>query len=136
MKKMNPALVRGVSAATLAAFLWAGVPAPARAALIGTDVAVGEALYAGSRSAHLAKVEAALARADVQGQLQKLGVAPADARLRVAALTDAELAQLAGHIDALPAGGDGGLLAVIGVLFVVLLILDYLDVVNVFHHRR
>ena len=32
--------------------------------------------------------------------------------------------------------GDGGLFALLGVVFLVLLVLDYLDVVNVFHHRR
>jgi uncharacterized membrane protein (Fun14 family) len=37
-------------------------------------------------------------------------------------------------MDKLPAGGDFGFLAVIGVVFLVLLLLDYLGVTHVFTH--
>lgn len=66
--------------------------------------------------------------------LEKLGVTRADAEARVAALTDAEAATMAGQIDSLPAGGD-----VIGVLltiFVVLLITDILGFTKVFPFTR
>jgi hypothetical protein len=48
----------------------------------------------------------------------------------VAQLSDAELAYLNGEIDQLPAGGN--VVAVIGVVFIVLLILDLVGVTNVF----
>jgi len=47
-----------------------------------------------------------------------------------AALPDADLARLAHGVDRLPAGGDDSLLAVIGIVFLVLLLLDYLDVIH------
>ena len=50
---------------------------------------------------------------------------------RVAALSTEELRQLKLQIDELPAGG---LLAVIGVVFVVLLILELVGVTNIFNN--
>ena len=84
------------------------------------------------RDAQLARVTAALARADVQQQLQLRGVEATDAAERVAALSDAELSTLASRIDQQPAGG---ILALIGAVFVVLIILDYVGVTKVFHRR-
>ena len=75
-----------------------------------------------------------LERSDVRDQLASLGVNPADAKARVAALTDEETSQLAARIDSLPAGGDG-IGAVVGALvliFLVLLLTDILGVTHVF----
>jgi hypothetical protein len=47
-----------------------------------------------------------LGRADVASQLQSLGVDPATARDRVAAMTDQEVQSLAGKIQSMPAGAD------------------------------
>src|SRR5262245_43238557 len=80
------------------------------------------------------RIVGALERADVQAQLQSMGVKPADVRARVEALSDAEAAQLAQQIEQLPAGGDG-LGAVVGALvliFLVLLITDILGLTKVF----
>ena len=74
-----------------------GMPLPASAEIVTTDQ-----LYA---SAERDRVRSFLDRADVQAQLQSLGVDPAAARARVDALTDDEAAQIAGHIDQLAAGG-------------------------------
>jgi hypothetical protein len=67
-----------------------------------------------------------------------LGVDPAEARARVAALTDDELAQVAGRLDALPAGGDGlGVVLGVGlVVFLVLLVTDILGYTRVFPFVR
>ena len=59
-----------------------------------------------------------------------LGVAPEQVEARVAALTDAELRTLAGQMADLPAGGDA--LAVIGIVFLVLLILEAVGVIDIF----
>jgi hypothetical protein len=75
-------------------------------------------------------VEGFLAREDVQAQLVTLGVDSDDARLRIAALTDQELRQLQQHINDLPAGSNA--LAVLGAVFLVLLVLELVGVTNVF----
>ena len=53
------------------------------------------------------RISAFLEREDVQKKLVELGVDPAEADSRVAALTDREVAQIAGKLDQLPAGADG-----------------------------
>ena len=102
--------------------LWGGVATTAGAAVIST----GDVVSAQDRQLHLNQ----LARADLQDVMVSLGVDPADARLRVNALSNAELATLSARIDELPAGGN--ILALIGAVFVVLLILDLTGVTNVF----
>jgi uncharacterized pyridoxal phosphate-containing UPF0001 family protein len=87
-------------------------------------------LTAVDRQRALAQVDAVLARGEVQRQLEQLGVDPAETKARVEALTDAELQQLAQDLQNLPAGG---LLAVIGVVFIVLLILELVGVTNIFN---
>ena len=99
---------------------------PAHATIVGTDAAIAMS----ERAEALATINAALAREDVQSQLEALGVDPADALARVNALTDAELASLATQLDELPAGGD--VLGVLGVILVVLIVLELLGVTNVF----
>lgn len=100
------------------------IVAPARAALVGT-----EQLLAQPEDAR-ARVDAFLARDEVRHRLEAWGVAPAEAQQRVAALSEAEVARLAQRIDAVPAGG--GVLEVVGIVFVVLLILELVGVTNIF----
>jgi hypothetical protein len=56
------------------------------------------------------------------------------AKARIAALTDAEAAQLAAQIDSLPAGGDplGALISAVLIVFLVLLLTDILGFTKVF----
>jgi len=100
---------------------------PAAAALISTE----SALTLEQRQSRLAPLQQALARADVQAKLIEKGVDPQAAVARIANLSDAEIASIQQQIDQLPAGGDG-LFAVLGIVFVVLLILDFVGVTNVF----
>ena len=131
----KPTLIRTVAAVTTVAFLSASLPMNAYAGMIGTDAAIAQDSV-DVRAEQLGKVEAMLARDDVQQRLVSLGVDPADALQRARALSSADLAKLSAKSDQLHAGGDGGLFAVLGVVFLVLLLLDYLDVIHVFHHRR
>lgn len=117
---------RSVVALTLVAFMAAVSPVPASAAMIDTNAAVA----ATTRAANLARVDSVLARADVQQRLTDLGVEPQAAHDRAAALTDAELANFATQLEHAPAGGD--ILAVIGVVFVVLMILEFTGVIDIF----
>jgi len=115
----------GVSA-LLVPFLAMAQPLPAHAGMVTTEAV----LSAGQRSVNAAKVSEALEREGVRERMIALGVDPAEARARVAALGDAELARLAAGIDSLPAGG--GVIEVVGIVFIVLLILELLGVTNVF----
>jgi hypothetical protein len=108
------------------ALLNLGSPLVAEAGLIGTL----QAVEAGTRSADLATVNAALSREQVREQFVALGVDPAKVESRVAALTDDELRLLAGKVAEAPAGGNA--LAVIGVVFIVLLILEAVGVIDIF----
>ncbi len=103
-----------------------GSPMMASAAMIGTL----QAVESGSRAQDLATVNASLAREDVRQQFVALGVEPAQVEARIAALTDAELSKLAVQMSDMPAGGDA--LAVIGIVFIVLLILELTGVIDIF----
>ena len=111
-------------AGTLAASM---IVNPATASVISTQ----QALSADMRASTEADVRASLARDDVRQAMQQLGVDPADADTRIASLSDAELMRMQGELDRMPAGG--GALAVIGVVFVVLLILELVGVTNIFN---
>lgn len=76
-------------------------------------------------------IETLLTREDVRKQLVSLGVAPDDARERVAALTEEELAELQKRMNELPVGSS--LLAVLGAVLVVLIVLELIGVTNVFN---
>jgi len=88
-------------------------------------------LPTGAANPERARVLTVLERSDVQAQLQANGVNPADVKARVAAMTDDEVAQLAGQIDSLPAGGTD-VLGVILIVFLVLLITDILGFTKIF----
>lgn len=85
-----------------------------------------------------ARVRAFFDRDDVQTQLQARGVSSEAAKARVDALTDNEVASIAGHIDNLPAGGDvlGGLIGAMVFIFIVLLITDILGFTKVFSFTK
>lgn len=79
-------------------------------------------------------LEQTLQRADVVAALEARGVSVQAARERVAALTDAEAAQVAAQIDAAPAGGDA--IGVIIFIFVLLLLTDILGFTKIFPFTR
>jgi hypothetical protein len=87
-------------------------------------------LEAIDREATIARIDSVLARDEVRAALEQRGVDPAQARERVAALNDQELQALATNLDNLPAGGS--LLAVVGIVFLVLLILELVGVIDIF----
>ncbi|MGI9486030.1 MAG: PA2779 family protein [Geminicoccaceae bacterium] len=72
-------------------------------------------------------------RDDVRTEMIALGIAPAEAEARIAALTDREVADIAGKLDQLPAGeGVGSILIIIFIVFGVAVLLDALGMVNIF----
>ena len=120
-------LRRFVASLVVVSIAGLGLPPPSHAALLSTDAALA--------SAERERVASMFDRADVQAQLQSYGVSAAQAKARVAALSDAEAAQLAAQIDALPVGGDGIIGALIFV-FVILLITDILGLTKIFPFTR
>lgn len=103
-----------------------GLQVPAAAGIVGT----ADAIAAVPEQGDLAVVRGALARAEVQEYLVTLGVDPAEVDGRLAALSATELATLAGNIEQTPAGGS--VLAVVGVVFLVLLVLEYTGTIDIF----
>ena len=74
------------------------------AGMIGTDQVVAATQTQGSRD----RLRDLVSRGDVRAQLQSFGISASAAQERVNAMTDAEVATLAGQIDSLPAGGSSG----------------------------
>jgi hypothetical protein len=73
----------------------------AQAGMIGTEQVV-----AAASQADRGMVLEFLGRAEVVNQLQSMGIDPATAKDRVAAMTDHEVQQAANRIQTAPAGGD------------------------------
>ena len=108
---MSISFVRLVSRLLIVCLI--GLPFQVQAGLIGTDDVVSAAQAAAARTA----VTNVMSRTEVASQLQSYGLSPADAKARVAALSDAEVVKLAGQIDSLPAGATSwGWVIVIGLL--------------------
>ncbi len=106
----------------------------ANAGLIPTERVVESEAAAGDR----ARIFDFLAREDVRAQMIELGVDPAVAVARVAGLSDAEIRDIAGRMDQLPAGQGffGAVLGTALVIFLVLLVTDILGLTDVFPFVR
>jgi hypothetical protein len=94
--------------------------------LVGTERLIDSS----ARVARLVKIERTLAQAAVRDRFLQMGVSSDLVQARVAALTDQELQLLETQLSELPAGGS--VLAVIGIVFVVLIILEVVGVTNIF----
>ena len=99
----------------------AGLGLPVHAGMLPTDAVNLE-------RSHILNI---LDREEVLAGLKASGVSAADVKARVAAMTDDEVAQLAGQIDRLPAGGTD-ILTFILVVFIILLITDIMGVTHIF----
>lgn len=121
MRPIAAALVVSMSALSL----------PVQAAPVSTEEVIAEQTVQGDR----AEVQAFLAREDVARQLASMGVNPAEAQARVAALSDDEARDLAGKVKDMPAAG-ADVLGVLVFIFIVLLITDILGFTKVFPFTR
>lgn len=123
---MRNSLQRGCVVAISLSLLNLGSPVVATAGIIDTQ----SVIEAGQRDADLVTIRSGLDRSDVRQQFTALGVDPAVVDIRLAALTDTEIAALADRMEQMPAGGD--VLAVIGIVFIVLVILELVGVIDIF----
>ena len=106
----------------------------AQAGMVTTDQVLDAASLVEARE----NVEAFFARDDVRQQMEALGVDPDEAVSRAATMTDAEVMQIAGQLEQLPAGQDA-LSAILGaalIIFLILLITDVLGLTNIFPFVR
>ena len=115
----------------ITALVFFGFTQTVQAAIISTAQVVASTAAQQNR----AKIAATFDRADVQAELQKMGITPEEAKARVAALTDAETASIAHRVDAIPAGGDGIVGGLI-FIFVLLLVTDIIGLTKVFPFTR
>jgi len=122
LQKARGALMRLISVSIVCM----GFAQVAPAGMIGTAYMLDDE----SRAASLSRIEVLLARADVARQLEAFGVDQAVVVERLNGLSNAELLELEGRLDSQVAGGD--ILALIGAVFVVLLILELVGVTNIF----
>ena len=131
-------LRRGVALVVAVAMFVVSMPLPrVQAALVSTE----QLLAAGDGAAERARVLAFLGRADVRQQIVALGVDPNEAAARVQALSDAQVREIAGQLDQLPAGQSaiGIIVGAILLVFLILLLTDLLGLTNVFpfvNHKK
>mgnify|MGYP003660543935 CR=1 FL=1 len=125
---------RSVTAVLVGAIVFASVPLqPVYAALVGTDRVIQQ-----TEGSARDRVTAFMTRTDVTAQLEALGIAPAEAQARVAALSDVEIDRIAGKIDTMPAG-EGAIGAIVGAFVlvgIILLITDLLGLTAVYGFTR
>ena len=126
---MNP-FKRLVASLVIASPALMGLPMTAQAAIVSTDEAMSTPVAAANRD----RVNTFLTRADVRKALQEQGVNGDAAVERVKAMSDTEVAQLAGRIDQAPAGGD--ILGILFTIFIVLLVTDIMGLTKVFPFTR
>ena len=121
-----------VSTGLIVCMTAAGLPFSAQARIVATEEITAPAVS--TLSASRATVNQFLARDDVRQAMLGQGVSAQAAQERVAAMSDSEVAQLAGRIDQAPAGGD--VLGILFTVFIVLLVTDIMGFTKVFPFTR
>ena len=128
---MSSAWFNAVALSIAAAMFMSCLPlGAARAGLVTTEQLLDQTAAAGERE----RLAAVLQRDDVRRQMEALGVDRDEAMARLASLSDAEVREIAGRIDELPAGQSflAGVLIVAGAVLIALVILDLVGVTDVF----
>ncbi len=105
----------------------------AQAAVIATETVA--ALQSPSMGSVQARLHGLFDRDDAVQALQERGVDRDAAKARIAALSDADAAELAARIDDAPAGGVNALV-VVGAVFLVLVVTDLLGMTRIFPFIR
>jgi len=102
----------------------------AKAGLVKTEEVIDQSVVKANRE----RVRDFLQRKDVLREMTRLGIRPEEAERRVDALTNAEVAQIAGYLDNAPAGQSAvvAFLGVVLIIFLVLLLTDLLGLTDIF----
>jgi len=125
---MKRTLTRFFSAYLIVAMAFLGMTQSVQAAMIGSEQAM-----VSSATAERERVLSFLERSDVAAKLETFGIMAQDARVRVAAMSDNEVAGLAKNIDEAPAGG---IIGAILLILLVLLVTDILGFTKIFPFTR
>jgi hypothetical protein len=126
---METAMKRVLAGMLILSLAFAGMAQAAPTLILPEQLA--QPAPARDADADRALVLATLERDGIQQRMRELGVDPAEAGRRVAALSDDEVSRLAGEIERAPAGGTD-VLGFVLVIFLVLLFTDILGFTKVF----
>jgi len=104
--------------------------AVAQAEMLGTDAVIGKYAALANRDALMEEMQ----RAEVQAEIEALGIDPAEAEARLAALSDAEIATMLTQMEDDSAGA--GIVSTLFSVFVILLVTDLLCFTRFFNFTR
>ncbi|WP_290613556.1 MULTISPECIES: PA2779 family protein [unclassified Arsukibacterium] len=105
------------------------IASPAVAGVYTSDQVIATQQYQYNKQQVLAFVDTA----EVQQKLQTLGVSPADAKQRIASMTNAELEAFNSQLNDMPAGGIVGTIVTV---LVVVAVLDLMGITDVYPFIR
>ncbi|MCK0095821.1 PA2779 family protein [Yoonia sp. F2084L] len=102
----------------------------AQAEMLGTDAAINKYTALSNRNALMDEMQ----RADVQAGIIELGIDPAEAEARLAALSDAEISTILTQMERDNAGAD--IVGTLFTVFIILLVTDLLCLTRIFNFTR
>ncbi len=102
----------------------------ARAEMIGTSTAIERQAAIANRTFLMGEIQ----KDEIRREIIALGVDPAEAEARLAALSDAEIARMAAEMDDDMAGA--GVVGTLGMIFIILLVTDLLCLTHLFNFTR
>ncbi|PUB11568.1 PA2779 family protein [Yoonia sediminilitoris] len=102
----------------------------AQAEMLGTEAAINKYAQHSDRSFLMGELQ----REDVRAEIVALGVDPAEAEARLAALSDAEVASILAQMEKDNAGAD--IIGILFTVFIVLLVTDILCLTRFFNFTR
>ncbi len=108
------------------AFTTTCLQAPAYAAMLSSqDIAAQQSLQADRD-----QLRDRVMRDDIRTQMVSMGVDPGDVEQRINNLTSAEISQINGKLDSLPAGS--GVLGTIALVLIILILLEIVGAIDIF----
>lgn len=116
---------RGIIWLLIVSITWVGSAGAAQASMINSSAQAAAEQGQFNRD----QIQQMFASQSVQDQLISMGVDPEQAAQRIAALSDSEIQTLNEKMSELP---KGGILGLIGAVFVVLLVLEITGVIDIF----
>jgi hypothetical protein len=131
---MTTILKRLIASALIPSLLLVGTPLMAQAGIVSTEQALSQESTSAQAGDSRERVAAFFNRDDVRAELQAQGVSADDALVRVQAMSDTEVAELAQRVDQAPAGA--GVVGVLFTVFLILLVTDILGFTKVFPFTR
>ena len=102
----------------------------AQAEMLGTEAAINKYVQHSDRTFLMDELQ----REEIRAEIVRLGVDPAEAEARLAALTDAEVASIMVQMEKDNAGAD--IVGTLFTIFIILLVTDILCLTRIFNFTR